>query len=320
MTLSQYHADISDTPLKLIDRPEVDEIVKIIAAAQHGQPINEEDYVQHMSAMAAIPVSDRDVRWLEASVLLNAACKQQAKETFYRMAQIRNIYLTGSALEEFAKFYVLLESVLFPHTLGSHGYILRLDRMNSDRVLKKIRKSVEFIEGTGRAVFLNSGTLLGAVREGGLISYDDDIDICVLIAGCDAASRAEDWADLRAALRDQGILNLNKEANSNMLATAKLRKSAGVVVDIFPGWIEDDRVYIWPHTFGELSTSDVLPLQKIALHGVDFPAPKEAEKMLAVNYGPDWRNPDPTWQFPWKAARKRFRPFIKACLDHPRVC
>jgi hypothetical protein len=40
--------------------------------------------------------------------------------------------------------------------------------------------------------------------------------------------------------------------------------------------------------------------------------PAEPEKMLAVNYGPEWRQPDPYFKFPWSRAKVRFHNFLEA--------
>ncbi|MGB5863990.1 MAG: hypothetical protein WBG95_06785, partial [Sulfitobacter sp.] len=88
-----------------------------------------------------------------------------------------------------------------------------------------------------------------------------------------------------------------------------LKPVAGVEIDLFPAWIEKDRVYVYPHTYGELHRDEVFPLKPCPVTGQAIPA--EPEKMLAVNYGPSWDVPNPVFKFEWGRASKKFAKFLK---------
>ncbi len=81
-------------------------------------------------------------------------------------------------------------------------------------------------------------------------------------------------------------------------------------IDVFPAWLEGDKLYVYPHTSGELGKTDLLPLAACKTTGL--PIPRDAEAMLEVNYGKGWRTPDPGFRFDWTVANKKFAAFWDA--------
>jgi hypothetical protein len=81
-------------------------------------------------------------------------------------------------------------------------------------------------------------------------------------------------------------------------------------MDLFPAWLEDGRLYIWPHTFADASEADLLPLATTQQHGNELEIPQNPDRILAINYGDGWRHPDPSFRFDWVRAQQRFEQFI----------
>jgi hypothetical protein len=160
----------------------------------------------------------------------------------------------------------------------------------------------------GHATFVNSGTLLGLVREGTVIADDDDVDLAVLLSSSSVRDVAEEWHRLRVRLGEVGLLKPGFDLLSKY--HCKLAGIGGVNVDLFPAWISDDQVFVWPHTYGELSADALLPLDHRDVAGFSVALPRDPEPMLEVNYGPLWRTPDPTFRFDWARAKARFAEFL----------
>lgn len=127
--------------------------------------------------------------------------------------------------------------------------------------------------------FLISGTLLGYVREGDILSHDKDLDIGVM---CDVSTeRVQD------ALKESGRFQLLPAVNEKV---ARVRHANGVMADIFIHWRSDGKLFHqgsktgWWNTEFTIATASFL--------GTAFGVPSDPELYLQENYG-DWRTPVP---------------------------
>ncbi|SEA28919.1 hypothetical protein [Alkalimonas amylolytica] len=129
----------------------------------------------------------------------------------------------------------------------------------------------------GQQFFLISGTLLGCIREGGILSHDKDIDVGVM----DHVPLDR----LAQGLRQSGRFLVQHSAHDKVL---QVRHANGVLIDIFTHWLQGGLLHhsgqktAWTNTPFSLTETEFL--------GGRYAIPAEPERYLEENYG-DWRTP-----------------------------
>lgn len=197
-----------------------------------------------------------------------------------------------------------VERALLAGDPSQKSFFLHFETRDGAETAKELHDVLTTLKELGLNVFLNSGTLLGAVRDQTFIKHDDDMDIGVIVNSTQPLDVADELIALHKVLKAKLDLPIKTSFNSPVL---KIKLASDIVLDIFPTWFQDGKVYIWPHTFGELTKADLLPLKTISMHGYEMPVPAEPEKMLALNYGEQWKVPDAGFSFPWAEAKIRHK-------------
>jgi hypothetical protein len=140
----------------------------------------------------------------------------------------------------------------------------------------------EVLEAHDLGYFISFGTLLGAVRHGGLIPWDTDTDI--MIAEKDKQKVTE---VLRENLSAPYVVSEDKDDTivGNVLRV-NLSEVNTLHVDLFTYLEEEDEI-----VFGyqrRFARKEIFPLQKIAFYDRRFFAPHDIEKQLTTFYGNDY--------------------------------
>ncbi len=288
--------------------------IRAAAAAQLNHPAKTFDAQALLDELKTLEARDderREVDFLEAVALL-VVCDgrrlRRADKPLYRLYQARIAKGEGDLFEAFkAQLQAAEESgfsldgVYFPSNFAG---------LDTDEVLRVVSSRIAEMRELVGEVFANSGTLLGAVRENGLIEHDDDIDLAVILEAESAETAAEAWVTLHETLQRRGLIAEKPLFRMRNPCVFKVTSNADYNIDLFPAWISGGRVFVYPHTSGELTAEQVLPLQISESTGLTIPADPEA--MLEINYGPGWRVPDPAFQFRWGRANRRFADFRAA--------
>lgn len=188
---------------------------------------------------------------------------------------------------------------LAPNIVGSNHTINRSKLLSKRADILREYSALESILSNNR-IFLQVayGTLLGFIREGDLLSHDDDFDV---IYDSGASSEEEAMAhreELKRILNstgysvwDAGRYNLHVKRN-------------GVTLDLFPMWVSGTEAYImrkYGH-YEPLSARNLFPSGRLRVDDFEINVPARAEDVLAWRYGQSWLTPDPTFGWPWELA------------------
>ena len=158
-----------------------------------------------------------------------------------------------------------------------------------------------FRELFAKEFFICYGTLLGCIRANDFIEHDDDIDVCFLAGGNSLDAAATEFAQIVASLRALG---------ETVTVVSQIQfhwRLAGIEIDVFMAWMEGGRLYSY-NVGRDFSIDRIYPLVRQKFKGRDVLIPRDPEGLLEVIYGPNWRIPDPHFQWrPTLEARQMMR-------------
>jgi len=156
--------------------------------------------------------------------------------------------------------------------------------------IKVLELTADVLEGMGITYWLDSGTLLSAVRDGRLNNLDHDIDIRCFNKDFDMERRAE--LIKRLYLAGYKWFEGDKTFDCQLLCYHDLR----IILDL--KFCHTNGEYVWNYCFQEPRGMPMIhayhvkffeTLDRIELNGRLYPCPREVGKYIICHYGPEWR-------------------------------
>jgi hypothetical protein len=144
-------------------------------------------------------------------------------------------------------------------------------------------------------LFLVYGSLLGAVREGGFIGHDIDLDTAFICRATDGPGAAAELRELAFGLIDAGYVVESFRTHLHV------SDDAGTRIDVFHLYFDkDDRLCL---PFGIAGTTTVTRADWRGVEEIDLPGgrgtvPVNKEQFVEHLYGADWRSPKPGFHWP----------------------
>lgn len=192
------------------------------------------------------------------------------------------------------------------HVFSRSGYLQlskSLDVEWQRLVLLQAARVRQFVaDSRGYDAFFVYGTLLGAVREGGFIGHDSDLDLAYVSDLREGAEVARELRDIALALIDAGFQV--RSFQTHLRISSSIEGHDDVHVDLFHTWFDDDDVLRFPYGVagvGEIRRSQWQGVREIDFAGATGLLPVVAEQVAEVLYGAGWRQPQPG--FSWHRDR-----------------
>ena len=198
--------------------------------------------------------------------------------------------------------------------------IVRLDSEGSEQVDELMQHVSDLLDALQREcgvpAYIAYGTLLGAVRNGKLIGYDNDVDLAYVASHETPVDIARESFRIQRMLTEHGWL-VRRGSGSRLNVRVMMADGSIRHIDIFTAFWIGETFHTAVDIGCRLTRDDVLPVSHVELCGHRVAAPADPAAMLAAAYGEGWRVPDPAFQYDsptW--LKRRFSGFFGGLITH----
>ena len=183
-------------------------------------------------------------------------------------------------------FFILNYRESFEYTKKQNDFLHK-------KLLELCKKITTIFEEHNILYFIHSGTLLGSVREGNIISHDDDIDIAVFPHDIEYLLSDE----FNRELKKYNLKFIPFKTNKGIIKLKDLNSKHGIFIDIFifrknGHKIEYDSEVsrnLWKN--GWFDEKELFPLTLYPLGDIKLLGPNDPYPYLIRHYGKDWNIP-----------------------------
>lgn len=198
-------------------------------------------------------------------------------------------------LESIVFFFLKLANYLFKsgfirsvldHLKVRRAFRRRWTNSSLATALRLVEASDQIFREAGLSYMAYAGTLLGIERHGGVIPWDDDIDLC--IEGCDLQkflSLKEHFARCGIRLIDAGLCYKLCWADRRPISLNSLW--SWPFIDVFV-WDKKGDHLVVRHSGDHYPFESVLPLRRAPFHHLSLPVPRDSRTFLAAWFGADF--------------------------------
>ena len=184
-------------------------------------------------AIAALP------EFYEATVLTTVARGKPARRAQKPLYRLFRACLASGEPDRYERFrQVISYAVHDPAQLDGLYFHSTFATMDQTAIWADITTVIDRLKPVAGEVFLNSGTLLGPVRDQSLIAHDDDVDLALRLDAGSMETAAAAWQKTRAQLEKAGLLSERQPSNPG---TMKLKSGGVYNIDLFPAWVSEGR-------------------------------------------------------------------------------
>jgi hypothetical protein len=171
-------------------------------------------------------------------------------------------------------------------------------------------------------VYLTWGTLLGAVRDGDYIAFDNDVDRAYLTNRSADFEIVEEHELIVRVLRQQGFpVQQNSKGQIHVRVHPDSQIWGGAIfnLDLWTTWAREGQYFHYPDIKGEVAADEVLPLRRFYFRGQFLWIPQGYQQVLHRFYGEGWRKPDPNYAwYPRYDADDQFE-FLRSAPAVPKI-
>ena len=159
-----------------------------------------------------------------------------------------------------------------------------LQPMETNNALAILGEAKKILDQLGVVFFLRQGTCLGAIRENGLIPWDDDLDLGSVIG---LHGFNEEQVDLVILEFKKLGFSTNLENYLDYLDVTMMKSN--IRIDWTCYRIVDDSIIHFPGV--PIPVHLVMQLKEIEFAGGSYLVPNPPEDYLLAKYGPNWKIP-----------------------------